>query len=69
MPALRCTFCANDYPVHSDYEICPICEEPTNGFRNIKAMPNEEARSIKNHADFERYYEEHSRRRKAADLA
>lgn len=68
MAARRCTICANDYPSTNEYKTCPVCEERTSRFSNITPMPDDEARSIKLHAEFERYYEQRELAREAGNL-
>lgn len=55
--------------MHPDYRVCPVCEEKTSPFRNAEPMAAEEARSIKLHADFERYYSEREARREGVEAA
>lgn len=62
MSAYRCTICAANWPPEADYsKTCPECGSETSYVYNADAMPADEARSRKNHADFERWCEERGR--------
>lgn len=59
MPTLRCSICALNWPVdEDDYSECPQCGQPTSPISNVKSMPKAEAKSLKLHLDFERFYDE-----------
>lgn len=53
----RCTICNLDFPPDERFALCPSCEQPTHPGSNLNPMPMAEAMSLKNHAEFERYYE------------
>lgn len=56
--ARRCTICAQNWPDDVQYKTCPECEGDTFRARNVTPMSEEEAHSLKAHAEFERFYEE-----------
>jgi hypothetical protein len=57
--ALRCSICGTDWPPHAhDYARCPACLEPTAPIRGSGVQPLDptEARSIRLHHEFDRFY-------------
>jgi hypothetical protein len=57
--ALRCSTCGTDWPAHAhDYERCPACLEPTAPICGSGVQPLDpmEARSIRLHHEFDRFY-------------
>ena len=74
--AIRCTVCAVDWPpdprlfdlsralVPADKETlpCPVCETLCSMAANLDPIDWHEAWSLKNHADFDRYYEKRGER-------
>lgn len=58
MAAFRCSICALNYPLKKDYQQCPQCFQETTKFNNLKPISIDEARSIKLHSEFERFYAE-----------
>jgi hypothetical protein len=54
---LRCSICALDWPFREEYAECPSCGETTTPFSYMKPMDDDEARSLKRHYEFERFYE------------
>lgn len=59
MPARRCSDCATNWPVGDEFKKCPRCLIETDYMTGAKAIGIDQARSIANHAEFERYYERH----------
>lgn len=57
MPAYRCSVCSVNWPATSDYLLCPECEAATTRFSNIRCIPIKKAKSLRLHAEFERFYE------------
>jgi hypothetical protein len=57
-PGFRCTVCGFDWPLIEDYRTCPSCLLKTDKSSNIEPMSEEEAEGLKNHFEFERFYEE-----------
>lgn len=57
----RCAIGCQTWPDHKQYALCPTCGERTRRFRGVSPLSEEEAQSIKNHADFETYLEAHGR--------
>ena len=57
--ALRCSMCGTDWPpqVH-DYARCPACLEPTAPIcgSGVEPLDSAEARSIRLHHEFDRFY-------------
>jgi hypothetical protein len=66
MAARRCSNCGLNWPdVWKDYRKCPKCEgdlDPSGS----DPMEDDEARSLKNHLEFERYWEKWELERFAA---
>lgn len=62
MAAYRCSTCSHYWPLEKEYKMCPECLEPCSTFRNATPMEDDEARSLKLHFDFDRYYEEREER-------
>lgn len=62
MAARRCSLCAINWPTKAEYIDCPVCEEKTSRMYNADPLDEEEAASLRKHAEFDRYYE----RREAA---
>lgn len=58
MPARRCSICAINWPLTGEYKKCPACLEETSRIGNIRAIDDDEAQSLKNHFEFDRFYEE-----------
>lgn len=57
--ALRCSRCGIDWPpTPIEYDRCPVCLEPTSLIAGTGLRPLEpsEARSIRLHHEFERFY-------------
>lgn len=57
--ALRCSICAVDWPLDIDqYGNCPMCLLPTDAIvgTGVEPLDPREARSIRLHHDFERFY-------------
>jgi len=56
--ALRCSLCGIDWPANAEYSRCPACLEPTNpiGGRDVHPLDCTQARSIRLHHEFERFY-------------
>ena len=57
--ALRCSTCGVDWPPHArDYARCPACLKPTDlvGGNGVRPLDLTEARSIRLHHEFERFY-------------
>lgn len=57
--ALRCSTCAVDWPAHArEYGRCPACLEPTAPLCGscVEPLDPAEARSIRLHHEFERFY-------------
>lgn len=55
----RCSICSLNWPdKEADFKQCPICLEETSKVSNVDAMPDDEARSLKAQADFERFYDQ-----------
>jgi len=57
--ALRCSTCGTDWPAHApDYGRCPACLEPTAPIsgRGVQPLDPTEARSIRLHHEFDRFY-------------
>lgn len=57
--ALRCSICGVDWPANAgDYSHCPACLEPTDPVGGIDVHPlgASQARSIRLHHEFERFY-------------
>ncbi|HUA02617.1 MAG TPA: hypothetical protein VMB27_01865 [Solirubrobacteraceae bacterium] len=57
--ALRCSTCGIDWPPDArHYDRCPACLQPTDriGGRAVQPMDRTEARSIRLHHEFERFY-------------
>ncbi len=57
--ALRCSRCGIDWPHDvGDYGQCPVCLEPTDVIagKGVDPLDGREARSIKLHHEFERFY-------------
>lgn len=52
----RCAMGCETWPDETEYLSCPICREPTKRYRGVDPMPGKEAKSAKNHGDFEHYY-------------
>ena len=68
MTALRCRLCGINWPPDvRDYACCPACLEPTVALVGDGAKPLDwyEARSIRLHHEFERFYEARERERAA----
>lgn len=56
---LRCSLCGIDWPANAgDYGRCPVCLEPTDliGGDGVHPLDCIQARSIKLHHEFERFY-------------
>jgi hypothetical protein len=57
--ALRCSICGTDWPPHAhDYGRCPACLEPTAAIcgNGVQPLDPTEARSIRLHHEFDRFY-------------
>ena len=54
--SLRCSICAINWPRTADYAKCPTCEGKTDVLGNATPIDLAEATSLKNHAEFERFY-------------
>jgi len=57
--ALRCSICGVNWPANErDYGRCPACLEPTDliGDGGIQPLDARQARSIRLHHEFERFY-------------
>jgi hypothetical protein len=57
----RCAMGCETWPDDDAYKLCPTCQEPTRRCRNVRPLNPTEARSKKNHADFERWCADHDR--------
>lgn len=67
--SLRCSLCGITWPyVPRDYGTCPECGEKTDRFTKSTPISEDEARSRKAHAEFERYYREREERQLAEEL-
>lgn len=56
---LRCSLCGINWPPYEDFDPCPACEGKVDNIPNdIPHMSYEDARSLANEHEFERYYEE-----------
>lgn len=65
MASNRCSICGINWPMRREYDPCPQCLTPIDrGSLNATPIDEEEAKSLKNHAEFERYYEEREERRR-----
>lgn len=63
MPARRCDIGCESWPDDPIFTTCTYCGEPTTRVRNINPKISfEEARSIKLHELFERFYERRCKR-------
>jgi hypothetical protein len=70
MTAYRCSICGISWPFRSEYNPCPQCGDHIDRPCNATPISEVEAKSLKAHADFERYYEERERKkRQEADAA
>lgn len=58
---LRCSIHGYDFPPREEFTVCPECGEETRPFFRADPMTDEEANSIKSHADFEAYLERNGR--------
>ena len=59
LSALRCSICGTDWPPHAhEYGRCPACLEPTAPICGSGVQPLDpiEARSIRLHHEFDRFY-------------
>lgn len=63
MPAFRCSICGFNWPVDREFQKCASCGEKCDAVGNIDSMPDDEAWSLKNNYDFDRFYEEWDRTR------
>lgn len=63
MAANRCSICGISWPMRSEYDPCPQCLDSTDRVGNATPISEAEAASLKNHAEFERYYKEREERR------
>lgn len=61
MSAYRCTNCGTSWPFRTEYKTCAECGESCDGIQ-ADSIDEAEAKSRKNHADFERWLDEHNRR-------
>jgi hypothetical protein len=62
MSALRCAACKINWPNRHDYVKCPVCQKHTLNAWLGTPIGDEEAHSLKCHAEFERWLDEHDRR-------
>lgn len=72
MPARRCSICGTDWPLDDAYEMCPspnCVGLKTDPVSNITPLPDAEALSMKNHFDFERFYEKWDESQPASRLS
>lgn len=53
----RCDLGCESWPDEMLYLKCPICGEETTRFSNLRPLPEDEAKSILLHKQFETYYE------------
>ena len=58
----RCSPCGHSWPHGIDYRVCPVCKQSC--WIDYAGIPMDEddARSLANEAEFERYYAEHERK-------
>lgn len=58
MPAKRCSICGLNFPIDSEYDICPVCEDEDGLDRLANASPDDpsDLRRTVNRALFEREY-------------
>lgn len=59
----RCDMGCESWPDEMIYQKCPLCGEATTRFANLQPKDPEDARSVLRHQAFERFYEEHCRKR------
>jgi hypothetical protein len=52
----RCEIGCESWPDEAEYSKCPQCGEETKRWKNLHPLNADEARSIRLHAEFERYY-------------
>ncbi len=52
----RCDLGCDSWPDDEDYKRCPICGEETTRYNNLRPLPEDEARSVKAHHEFEAMY-------------
>lgn len=55
--ARRCSICAVNWPDDKGYRYCPECGEDTGRIKDITPIDEDEARSRKVHAEFEKFME------------
>jgi len=55
--ALRCSLCGINWPYDVDhYGRCPVCLRPTDAGTGVEPLDPREARSIRLHHEFDRFY-------------
>jgi hypothetical protein len=59
----RCSLGCETWPNTEEYALCPQCGSPTSKFRGVEPLDEEEARSLKLHFEFEKFYEKWCRDR------
>lgn len=61
--ARRCSICSIDWPDSKEYKICPSCldEDGTDRCKDVTPMDAAEAKSLRLHLEFERFYEKWDR--------
>lgn len=59
----RCAIGCESWPDELIYQKCPECGEPTERISNLSPIHPEEGRSILRHKAFERFYEDHCRKK------
>lgn len=59
--AMRCSMCNLDFPVQGKYRLCTECDQPTSRTGGVTPMPKDQAQSLLNHANFEKYLAEQGR--------
>lgn len=67
-PARRCSICSLDWPDSDHYDECPQCEEDTRRFSNASPMPDDEAKSLRLHLEFDKFYDEWDAKKDPARL-
>lgn len=52
----RCDLGCESWPDDDEYGTCPICDEPTTRFSNLRPLDADDAQSILAHRDFNDFY-------------